>query len=183
MNSSMSATALVFSTLAFLLSLVVARRTKQILESAEGRPAFVTPIGKSFPDIAPLLGSRGELAPLGGEMGNPVILGVFSAGCAGCAEELPVFKELMVRHHVPRERAVAILVGEGAVADAFELSLGEVCIVVRQELEGPVLEPLGIRSFPAFGVVAETGRIRSWGSGALALEKSMTEFARRPEDV
>ncbi|MET3987797.1 hypothetical protein [Streptomyces sp. PvR034] len=181
----MSALALVFATLAFLLSLTVARRTKQILEAAESpsHPIPVTPIGKKFPDVAPLIGSRGDIAPLGGAMSESVALGIFSAGCVSCAEELPLFKEIISGNHVRRDRVVAIVVGEGSVADDFERSLEEVCVVVRQEVEGPVLDPLGIRNFPAFGVVAETGRIRSWGNGAVSLKKVMDEFARRPEDV
>ncbi|WP_042804589.1 hypothetical protein [Streptomyces sp. C] len=180
----MSGLALLFSALAFVLSLTVARRTKQIVEASAGRPPIpVTPIGKAFPDAAPLLSSRGEVAPLGGEMSDSVILGIFSSGCSGCADQLPLFKEVLATHHVDRGRVVAVLVGQDRLADEFERSLEEVAVVIRQEVEGPVLAPLGIRNFPAFGVVSETGLIRTWGDGAVSLKKVMNEFGRRPEDV
>ncbi|MFD7029007.1 TlpA family protein disulfide reductase [Streptomyces sp. NPDC059917] len=183
MNTTLSLLALAFASVALLLSVAVARRTKQVLDGQHDDTAArpVVPVGKQFPQDTPLTGLRGEAVPLGADQRDPVLLGVFSAGCAGCADQLPVFKERIRRHHVERGRVVSFVVGEGPLADEFVRELDDVGSVVRQDVDGPVLEPLGVRNFPAFGVVDASGQVVFWANQAPSLDDVLDRFAGDPE--
>ncbi len=102
-------------------------------------------------------------------LATPTIVGFFSPGCGPCKERLPEFVTRV--RHAPAGRALAVVVtakvdtnsGTDSEAEMMVSRLSEVALVVVEPTGGPVAKALGVRGFPAFGLIGDGGRVEASG--------------------
>lgn len=140
------------SLLNLLLTLGLARRLRQ--SSSLLRPADAELL---LPRLG--LGAPLPLADRVGQGSRPLLVGFFSAGCKACPDHVAPFRAYA--EGFPGE-AVAILEG-GPEADAkYGPGLGDGIRLVSNATEGePLSVAFGLRAWPSFVIVDETGRVRS----------------------
>lgn len=92
------------------------------------------------------------------------LVAVLSPDCPACAERLPRFLELAGAYPGGRGQVLAVVAGDQVAA------LSPVARVVLETMEGPITQALGVRGFPAFAVLDESGTVVSAGTNPDWLE-------------
>ena len=95
---------------------------------------------------------------------GPTLLGIFSPNCSACAERLPKFVDLAGGYPGGRERVLAVVVGDEHGAAAQVRALAPVARVVVEDADGAISQAMGVRGYPAFGVLDEGGHVLSAGT-------------------
>lgn len=117
-------------------------------------------------DAVTLEGERVSRAALSGL----TLVAVLSPDCPACAERLPRFLELAGAYPGGRGQVLAVVVGEPDAAGDQVAALSPVARVVLETMEGPITQALGVRGFPAFAVLDESGTVVSAGTNPDWLE-------------
>lgn len=93
------------------------------------------------------------------------LVGAFAQGCPECEERLPMFVEYAASYSSDPRRVIAVLVGDpDALRDKIAM-LEPIAQVVLEGKDGPLGLALGVRGYPAFGIldaqaVVQTSSIR-----------------------
>lgn len=144
-----------------LLTLGLVRRLRQ-------SSALPQPAGPDLP--LPLLGLGAPL-PLADQVGQddrPLLLGFFSAGCKACPDHVAPFRAYA--QAFPGE-AVAVLEGGPESVAKYGPGLGDdIRSILNLTDAGLISEAFGLRAWPSFVVVDETGRVRSKALSVNALD-------------
>jgi hypothetical protein len=100
------------------------------------------------------------------------LVGVFSAGCSPCKEQLPRFVERARAHPGGRERVLAVVVSaDDAAAAPYLDDLTGVATIVREADDGPVANAMGVKGFPAVSLIAADGLVLASGLSVAAIEE------------
>jgi hypothetical protein len=144
-----------------LLTLGLVRRLRQF--TAQPRPA-----GADLPVPELDLGGPLPLAGQVGQDGRPLLIGFFSAGCKACPDHIAPFRAYA--EAFPGD-AVAILEGGPQATAKYVPGLGDGIRTISNATEAGLLsEAIGLRAWPSFVVVDETGRVRSKALSVNALD-------------
>jgi hypothetical protein len=92
------------------------------------------------------------------------VVGVFAHGCGKCDERLPEFVSFVRDRGIPRERALALMVGTPEQVESKRALAEPVATVVIEELDGPVSLALAARVYPALAVIGPDKTVRAAGS-------------------
>ncbi|MFE0420956.1 TlpA family protein disulfide reductase [Streptomyces sp. NPDC058953] len=96
-------------------------------------------------------------------IGDPTLVAAFAQGCPECEEGLPLFAEYAATFPGAPRRVVAVLVGDpDAMRDKVAM-LEPVAHVVLEGKDGPVGSALGVRGYPAFGVLDDHAVVQASG--------------------
>ena len=158
------------SLLNLLLTLGLVRRLRQSISSLRSADADLL-----LPRLG--LGTPLPLADQVGQGGRPMLVGFFSAGCKACPDHVAPFRAYA--EAFPGE-AVAILEGGPDVDAKYGPGLGDGVRLVSNATEGePISVAFGLRAWPSFLVVDETGHVRSTALSVNALDPMALEVAAR----
>jgi hypothetical protein len=91
------------------------------------------------------------------------LVGFFSPQCSACKERVPEFLEHTGTPQPGSNRALAVVVGDGADADDLAQTLSITARVVRQQPGDPLLKAFKVQGFPALCVL-DDGTIRAVGT-------------------
>ncbi|WP_340383901.1 TlpA disulfide reductase family protein [Streptomyces sp. SS7] len=95
--------------------------------------------------------------------GAPTLVGAFAQGCPECEERLPLFAEYAAGFQGGPGHVVAVLVGDpDALRDKIAM-LEPVARVVLEGKDGAVGSALGVRGYPAFGVLDDQAVVQASG--------------------
>ncbi|MFI0807793.1 TlpA family protein disulfide reductase [Streptomyces echinatus] len=182
MNTAVSIVALVLASASCALSLAVATRVKKILDPLTDNsvvsPSSFIEQGTPIPDVGVLRDTAGEEIELHHDQDEVWLLTFLSSTCGGCAAQLSAYKELVQERKIPMSRAVSVVTGEGAAADAFAESVSAFSQVLRpQENLNALLTGLGVRGFPTFLMVTPTGEVKYSTSKVSMLEAAGKKLA------
>ncbi|MDW5326953.1 TlpA disulfide reductase family protein [Plantactinospora sp. KLBMP9567] len=83
-------------------------------------------------------------------MGRPGLVGFFSAGCAPCHEQAPVFAKWLAEQGDDATAAVAVITDSGPEAVEMATSLSGKATVVVEPDAFTVSQAFGVRGFPTF---------------------------------
>ncbi|MFE3456598.1 TlpA family protein disulfide reductase [Nocardiopsis aegyptia] len=100
------------------------------------------------------------------------LIGVFSPGCSGCAQQLPHFVELARNTPGGRDGVLALVVGGLEEAAGEIAQLAPVARVVHEADDGPLTRALGVQAFPAIARVDADGRVLASGVEVADLENA-----------
>ncbi|MGW6918021.1 TlpA family protein disulfide reductase [Kitasatospora sp. NPDC054939] len=108
--------------------------------------------------------------------GGRAVAGFFSTTCKPCRDQAPVFARALADYPGGRERVLAVVKGEGAVADELRAVLEPVArVVVEPAAGGPgtAAEAFGIVRWPSYVDIDAEGRI----TNRLSVDELTTEPA------
>ena len=159
-----SISALLIAFMAAALSLAVALRVKKILDPLVELGLMKHPpspaLGRQLPAVDGLLDRDGRSLALDAPRTDSWFLVFVSTGCSGCAAQLPDFERLLTDHRVPVERVVAVILGSGDEADAYQEKVSRFSRVVGdQESVAEITAALGVQAFPTFMHVNADARV------------------------
>jgi len=161
-----------------LLVLLVARRLRQL---ASRRPGL-----RERPWLAP--GTRvgafeavtvgGEPVSLDGLLGQPSLVGFFSASCEPCQEQMPVFAQHVAANGA-QQRTLAVIVGPESMAAEYATLLADAAMVVCEERRGPVAAAFSSHAFPGIYRLDPRGRVVASGPSVAAATGDQHEAGSR----
>jgi hypothetical protein len=148
----------VLCALDLLLTLGVVRRLREHSEllgqlTSQERPApqATLPVGATVGQFA---ATTIDGKPLSRDtLLAPAVVGLFSASCEPCEEQLPRFLEYAASMRGGSDRVLAIVVGKGEDANETARRLAPVARVVVEDPFGPVAAAFGASLFPAVYLV------------------------------
>ena len=177
MGIALSALALLLASAACGLSVAVALRVKKLLDPLteegllSGRRVESPVTGSLVPRpgaVVDMAGAQVELPTAGSE---PWVLAFQAVGCAGCKQQLPVYKKFLRNMALDRGRVFSVVVGDKDGVSLYDDELGEYSHVVHGEDNAlRLVEELGVSMFPTYLVVDGNGRV-------LASPQSSTRLA------
>lgn len=141
-----------------VLTLGVVRRLREHTEllgkvSIRESSQETLPVGAT---VAPFNAITVDGQPISREMlETPTVVGLVSASCDSCQEQLPRFLEYAAAMPRGRAQVLAIVVGSGRDADETARRLASVARVVMEEPFGRVAAAFGATLFPAAYVIEE----------------------------
>ncbi|MEO3775223.1 TlpA disulfide reductase family protein [Micromonospora sp. B9E7] len=83
-------------------------------------------------------------------VGRPRLVGFFSAGCAPCHEQAPLFAKWLAEQGGDASTAVAVITDSGPEAVELATSLTDTATVVVEPDAFSVSQAFGVRGFPTF---------------------------------
>ncbi|WP_169981780.1 hypothetical protein [Microbispora sp. H10836] len=96
--------------------------------------------------------------------GGPALVAAFSVGCGACEERLPEFVRFAETFPGGRERVLALVVGTDGVAEKLARLEPVATVVVEGLHGGPLCASLGVKGYPAVGIVEPGGVVRASGT-------------------
>ena len=154
-----------------LLTLGLVRRLRQ----SSARPLTA---GADLPVPELGLGTPLPLADQVGQGGRPLLVGFFSAGCKACPDHVDPFRAYA--EAFPGD-AVAILEGGSEAVAKYAPGLGDSIRTVANATDtGLLSDAFGLRAWPSFVVVDETGRVRSKALSVNALDPAALHQTAHP---
>lgn len=150
-----------------LLTLLVIRRVHQ-MPRAEGpsRPRWLAP-GTAVPDFETVT-TGGQRVALSDLRGQQILIGLFSATCAPCQEQAPVFARHALDAVAPGQ-ALAVVVGPAEGDGEFLALLGDGVLVAREGRAGPVSAAFSARAMPAMYLLSPEGQVIASGPTVTAV--------------
>jgi hypothetical protein len=107
--------------------------------------------------------STGEPLSRDGLSGRTLV-GAFTPHCSACEEKLPAFVDYAKAFPGGRDQVIAVVVAPEDAADTYRARLEPVArVVVEPPMTGGVRTALSLNSFPAFGVLDESGTVVTSG--------------------
>jgi hypothetical protein len=92
------------------------------------------------------------------------LVGAFAPHCSACAEKLPAFVGLAKAFPGGRDQVIAVVVGTEDEAETYRAQLEPVArVVIEPPMTGEIGAALELNSFPAFGILDESGTVISSG--------------------
>jgi thiol-disulfide isomerase/thioredoxin len=145
-----------------VLTLGVVRRLREHTElladrSAGPPPAAMPPVGTTVGDFAATT-TDGEPVSRDLLAGETVVC-FFAPGCGPCREQAPAFVEYAGAVTGGRRQVLAVVLGEGEEVLEMAGQLDAVARVVVEPPGGPLSNAFHITSFPAMGLVDDTGTV------------------------
>jgi hypothetical protein len=123
-------------------------------------PAVMAPVGEVVDAFA---ATAQDGTPIAWEhLRAPTLVGFFSPGCGPCHTQLPEF--IARARRAPGGRTLAVVVDTRGDCQAMAASLAEAALVVVEQPGGALATAFRVTGFPAFGIVAESGRIEACGT-------------------
>jgi hypothetical protein len=149
-----------------VLTLGVVRRLREhaerIAELSPEPPNAMRAVGTL---VEPFDASSVEGRPLSREgLRGLTLVGVFSPDCPACAERLPLFLDYAGSFAGGRDQVIALVVGTPQEAADHVAALSPVAHVVVASMQDSITQALGVRGFPAFGVLDGDGRVLTAGT-------------------
>jgi peroxiredoxin len=153
-----------------LLTLLLVRWVLQFAKrsAASGRMPWLAP-GTQVPDFEAVT-VEGQRVSLVGLRGQQSVIGLFSATCEPCREQVPVFARRAADYGGP-ERVFAVVIGIAAQADEFVAELSGKATVFREEARGPVAEAFSAHAFPSVYLLDPDGKVVAGGPSIAAIAR------------
>lgn len=163
-----------------LLLALLARRVRQLGErpSLPARPPWLAPGARILDFEAMTIG--GERVSLDRLRGQHSLVGIFSANCEPCQEQVPIFAGHAAAYGGP-ERVLAVVVGTGEKADEFVALLNGKTLVTREGPRGAVSTAFSANALPAVYLLDAAGRVVASGASLAAVNHARPDVpaARR----
>ncbi|WP_369212777.1 TlpA family protein disulfide reductase [Streptomyces flavofungini] len=94
---------------------------------------------------------------------GPTLVAAFAQGCPECEEGIPLFAEYAASFPGGRSRVIAVLIGDPAALQGKAEVLEPVAQVVVEGKNGPLGSALGVRGYPAFGIIDDRATVKTSG--------------------
>ncbi|MQA95418.1 MAG: redoxin family protein [Streptosporangiales bacterium] len=92
------------------------------------------------------------------------LVGAFAPHCPACEEKLPAFVDFAKTFPGGRDQVIAVVVGSENEAEAHREQLEPVArVVIEPPMTGEIGTALALNSFPAFGVLDQSGTVVTSG--------------------
>ncbi|WP_333761837.1 TlpA family protein disulfide reductase [Streptomyces sp. IBSBF 2390] len=177
MGIALSALGLLLAAAACGLSLAVALRVKKLLDPLteegllSGRRVDGPQAGSLVPRPGVVVDMDGTQVELPADGSEPWVLTFQAVGCAGCKQQLPVYKKFLRNLALDRGRVFSIVVGDKDGVSLYADELSEYAHVVHGADNAlRLVEELEVSMFPTYLVVDGNGRV-------LASPQSSTRLA------
>jgi AhpC/TSA family len=156
------------SLLNLLLLALLARRVRQLgyRPSAPARPPWLA-AGTRVLDFD-VMTISGEQVSLDRLRGLHSLVGIFSANCEPCQEQVPIFARHAAAYGGPRQ-ALAVVVGTGEKADEFVAMLDGKALVAREGPRGEVSAAFSANALPAVYLLDPAGTVVASGASLAAI--------------
>ncbi|MEO3828010.1 hypothetical protein [Actinomadura sp. B10D3] len=92
------------------------------------------------------------------------LIGALAPGCGACEEKLPAFVDYARTFSGGRDQVIAVVAGSEDEAETYRERLEPVArVVVEPPVTGGIGTALGLGSFPAFGILDQSGTVVTSG--------------------
>jgi thiol-disulfide isomerase/thioredoxin len=151
-----------------LLLALMARRVRRLGPTATNptRPPWLPPGTKVLDFEAMTI--DGEMMSLDRLRGRHSLVGIFSASCEPCRDQVPVFARYASSYGGP-DQVLAVVTGVGDKADEFVSQLRGKASVVREGPRGTVPAAFSANALPAVYLLDGNGRVVAGGGSISAV--------------
>jgi hypothetical protein len=158
----------------FLLLALLARRVRQLAgqQARPGRPPWLSP-GTRIADFETLT-VDGEEISLDRLRGQHSLVGIFSASCEPCREQVPVFAGQAGSYGGP-DQVLAVVIGSDETADGFAALLRGKALVTREGPRGTVSSAFSANALPAVYLLDPQGKVVAGGASLAAVSYARPE--------